>query len=390
MKEIVENLDNNLKGQEIVSTIEKNIKKASKVFITGHIRPDYDAIGAAAGILSMVEQLSKKKKGYIVIGDSIEDIDSDIKKIITDLGNRLNIITLDEYEKLKDDNSILIMVDVNKKNRICFKDKLDDFKEIIIIDHHDEKEGETVETSEKLIYPTATSACELVTQAMLAKDKKDSKSKYKIPKDIATLLYAGIRLDTDGYKIEKNNITHAVTAKLFENGADKEYVGKLFRTDRATYNVVSNLINNGTILRQYSKEFVELGIAFSLNKEYPHYIYKPEELAKSSDTQVGFKDTDAAFTLGYLKTGLVGISARSSSTSINVGKIMEQMDGGGNATSAGTQLLSDDIESIEDKLIRIVEEYLSLQEIPAVDFVADLTDQPQQFKKVIKNRRKKD
>ena len=386
MKEKIESLENDTKGKEISETIEKYTKKASNVFIIGHKIPDFDSIGSSAGLLSMLEQLGKK--AYIIIGDDIDDIQSDIKRVIYDFSNRLNIINLEQYEKLKNDKSLLIMTDVNKKNRIFLKDDLDNFKNIIIIDHHDIKEGETVEDAIHLIYPSAASACELVTQAMLVKDKKESKSRYKIPKDIATLLYAGIRLDTDCYKIEKNNITHAVTAKLFECEADKEYVGKLFRTNRATYNIVSNLINNGTILRQYSKEFIELGIAFSLNKDYPHYIYKPEELAKSSDTQVGFKDTDAAFTLGYIKTGLVGISARSSSNSINVGKIMEQMDGGGTATSAGTQLFSDDIESIEDKLIHLVEDYLSLQETPAIDFVPDLTDQPQQFKKLIKKRRK--
>ena len=388
MKEKIESLENDTKGKDISETIEKYTKKASNVFIVGHKTPDFDSIGSSAGLLSMIEQLGKK--AYIVIGDEIEDIQSDINKIVYDYGRRLNIINLDQYKELKDDKSLLIMTDVNKKNRIYLKDDLDDFNTVIIVDHHDIKEGETVENAIHLIYPQAASACELVTQAMLVKDKEESKSKYKIPKDIATLLYAGIRLDTDGYKIEKNNITHAVTAKLFENGADKEYVGKLFRTDRATFNIVSNLINNGTILRQYSKEFVELGIAFSLNKEYPHYIYKPEELAKTSDRQVEFKDTDAAFTLGYIKTGLVGISARSSSPSINVGKIMEQMQGGGNATSAGTQIFSDDIESEEDKLIHIVEDYLSLQETPAVDFVPDLTDQPQQFKKVIKKRRNRE
>ena len=395
MKEKVENLDNNLKGQKIVSTIEKNIKQSSKVFIIGHIRPDYDAIGAAAGVLSLVEQLSKKKKAYIVIGDSIEDIDSDIKKIITDLGKRLNIITLEEYEKLKDENSILIMVDVNKKNRICFKDKLDDFKEIIIIDHHDEKEGETVETTEKLIYPTASSASELITQALLIKDCKDSNSKnpnnrFVITREIATLLYSGIELDTDRFKSKTSNITHAEADKLLEYGADKDYINRLFRNDRATYNTIANLIVNGTILRQYSKDFTELGISFNLNREFPSTIYKPEELAKAADLQVEFKDTDAAFAMGYIKTGLVGISARSSSDYINVGKIMEGMQGGGNATSAGTQIFSDDIECIEDKLIHVVEDFLSLQETPVINLEPDLTEQPQKFKKIVKKRRKKD
>ena len=125
-----------------------------------------------------------------------------------------------------------------------------------------------------------------------------------------------------------------------------------------------------------------------MNRIVPCYIYKPEELAKAADVQVGFKDTDAAFSIGYIKTGLVGISARSSSDSINVGKIMESMQGGGNATSAGTQIFTDDIESVEDKLMHVVEDFLSLQEAPVIDLEPDLTTDSQSFKKSKKKRRK--
>ena len=388
MKKKSENLENNIKGKEISEAIEKYAKKASNVFIIGHKRPDYDSIGSAAGLLSMVEQLGKK--AYIIVGDDIEDIDGDIKKIMFDLGSRLNVISLERYKELKNDDSLLIMTDVNKRQRIFLKDDLDDFKNIIIVDHHDIKEGETVEDTIELIYPSASSACELVAQTMLYKENKDSKSKYKIPKDIATLLYSGIELDTERFKSKTTNITHAVADKLLEYGADKDYINRLFRNDRATYNTIANLIVNGTILRQYSKDFTELGISFNLNREFPSTIYKPEELAKAADLQVEFKDTDAAFAMGYIKTGLVGISARSSSDYINVGKIMEGMQGGGNATSAGTQIFSDDIECIEDKLIHVVEDFLSLQETPVINLEPDLTEQPQKFKKIVKKRRKKD
>lgn len=380
-----ENIDNYLKGKEIADNIEQYTKTASNVFIIGHKRPDYDSIGAAAGILSMIEQLGKK--AYIIVADDIEDIDSDIKKIMSDLGNRLNVISLERYKELKDEDSLLIMTDVNKKQRIFLTDELDSFKNILVIDHHDIKEGETVDATKLLIYPTSSSACELISQAMLYKENKNAKRKYNIPTDIATLLYAGIELDTERFKSRTTNVTHDVANKLIGFGADKDYINRLFRNDRATYNTIANLIVNGTIIRQYSKEFTVLGISFNLNREFPSTIYKPEELAKAADLQVEFKDTDAAFAIGYIKTGLVGISARSSSDYINVGKIMEEMNGGGNATSAGTQLETDNIELVEDKLIHTVEDFLSLQETPVINLEPDLTEKPQQFKRTMKKRR---
>ena len=68
---------------------------------------------------------------------------------------------------------------------------------------------------------------------------------------------------------------------------------------------------------------------------------------------------------------------------------MEGMNGGGNNTSAGAQIVTDDIESVQDKLIHIVEDFLSLQETPVIDLEPDLTPEPRKFKRTKKNRRKK-
>ena len=385
MKKKVENLDNNIKGKKISETIERLSKKASKVFIVGHYRPDFDSIGAAVGVMSMCKQLGVE--AYIVVPDDYDVIAPDVKQIVYDLDSKFNIIDMYHYSLLKDKNSLLIMVDVNKENRIAFKDRLNDFKDIVIIDHHDVKEGETVDDACRLIFPSSSSACELIAQAMLYKDEKESKSKYKISKYIATLLYSGIELDTERFKSRTTNITHAVANKLLEYGADKEYINDLFRNDRATYNTIANLIVNGTVLKQYSKDFKELGISFNLNKETPDFLYTQEELAKAADLQIEFKDTDAAFALGYIQKELVAISARSSSDSIDVGKIMESLNGGGSAHSAGTQIYTNDIEGVEEQLIQIVEDFLSLQETPVVNLEPDLTAVSQPFKRYRRRKR---
>ncbi len=382
MDKVEERLNNNIKGKEIVDTLEKNLNNNSNVFIISHKRPDYDSLGSAAGVFSIVKQMGHK--AYILIEEEIDNLDNDIKKIIDDYRHILNITSLKEYELLKNKNNILIMVDVNKKNRIIDSEILEDFKKIIIIDHHDIKEGETVEKSIKLIYPSASSTSELVAQAFLNKKEKEEINKYIISKDLATLLYAGIELDTDRFKSKTTNITHAVANKLLEHGEDKEYINNLFRNDRVTYNIIANMIIKETVIRQYTKDFKELGIAYTRNKELKDYIYTPEELAKAADLQVEFKDTDAVFTIGFIKPNLVAISARSSSHAIDVGRILENLEGGGNSTSAGTQIKTENIAQVEEKLIKVVEEFLSLQETPVIDLEPDLTKKKQDFKKIDK------
>ena len=388
METKLNNLENNIKGQTIRDELEKNILPSSKVFICGHNRPDFDAIGAAAGILSLTEQLGRK--AHIVVKESGVELDSDIQKIITDFGSKISIINLEEFDKLVNDNSILIATDTNKVNRNPLKNRLDKFKKIIIIDHHDIKEDEIIPDATRLIYPDSSSACELVSLALLSYKNDKTKKQFEIKKDIATLLYAGIELDTDRfYSKTTTNLTHAVADKLLENGADKDYINRLFRVDRATYNEIANLIINGTIIKQYTKDFKELGIAFALNREYPNYIYTQKVLAKVSDRQVEFKGTDAAFTLGYIKPGKLKICARSSNDAVNVGKIMEELNGGGGPNSAGADYYIENIQEEEKKLMDIVEKFLSLEETPVVELEPDLTPEPRNFRRIKVKEKKK-
>ena len=81
------NLENNIKGQTIRDELEKYILPSSKVFICGHNRPDFDAIGAAAGILSLTEQLGRK--AHIVVKESGVELDSDIQKVMSKYNGEL-------------------------------------------------------------------------------------------------------------------------------------------------------------------------------------------------------------------------------------------------------------------------------------------------------------
>ena len=66
-----------------------------------------------------------------------------------------------------------------------------------------------------------------------------------------------------------------------------------------------------------------------------------------------FNRVDAAFAFGFIEKGIVHISARGGKK-VNVGKIMENMNGGGNKQSAGGRIESDDLEAIKEALIKIV------------------------------------
>ena len=71
-----------------------SIETSSKVFIAGHTGPDYDSIGSAMGLQALAKSLGKE--AYIVVGDDLNSINEEVRKVIEDNKEKSNIITLDE------------------------------------------------------------------------------------------------------------------------------------------------------------------------------------------------------------------------------------------------------------------------------------------------------
>lgn len=336
--------------KELKEILEKSIKNASNVFIVGHNEPDFDAVGSAIGLQEYVNSFDKN--AYIVIGEQDIALEAGVKKIVDENREKFNFITLEEFEKLKDKDSLLITTDVNKKYLVAVEKYLDDFKDIIIIDHHEQDEN-TIKTSKIYINLKASSSSEIVAQLL-------NSLKIKYSKRTASYLLAGIVLDTKRFKQNTSSKTHDVAEKLLDRGADADYVNGLFLEDFETYCRISNLIINGTIIKQYSTAITQPNVSFTLNREKPTKIYNSIELAKAADRMLKFRAIDASFALGFIDEGLVSISARSGKN-VDVGQIMSEMDGlcGGNSQSAGGKIKTDDILQVEEKLMKIVENTLN-------------------------------
>ncbi len=337
--------------KEIKEMLETAINDSAKVFIVSHDVPDYDAIGSALGISTLCKFL--EKESYIIVNDADIELEPGVKKIIDDNKEVHNIINLEEFKKLKDKNSILITTDVNKVNRISVKDYLDSFKDIIIIDHHNEDDN-TIQTEKKYINTKVSSASEMIALVLNA-----AKTKYN--KEIANYLLAGIILDSGRYVRNATDTTHDISKKLIRMGADTKYVNDLFLRKFDDEGRISLLIypEGNTIFKTIAYSLLnEYNVTFTLNRKSPDTIYKKVDIAKASDKMLKF-EIDAAFVVGYVNENVVSISARSRSD-IDVGKIMSNMNGGGSPESAATRIEGvNDILEIEEILMQKVEEYIN-------------------------------
>ena len=89
---------------------------------------------------------------------------------------------------------------------------------------------------------------------------------------------------------------------------------------------------------------------YNLNKE----IYKKEEIASMADTLLDFENINTSFVIGRINEDEISISARSISK-LDVGKIMEKLDGGGSKNEAATKLKLKSVKEAEKKLKNILD-----------------------------------
>lgn len=320
--------------------LELEIQSSSNVFIIGHNNPDFDAIGSAMGLSCLSKFYSKES--YIIIDDSINSLQSGVKKLIDDNRVKYNFIKKRDINKYIDNNSILIVTDVNKSDMISIPGKLKDFKSIIIIDHHSENEN-TIKTQNKFINMEVSSSSEVVGRIL-------NSLKIKYDSSVATALLSGIALDTKRFKQNTSSKTHDIAEKLINNGADIDEVNSLFLEEFDSYCRISNLIINGTIIEKYSESLLApIQVSFTLNRNEPKKIYHTEDYAKAADQMMTFYGVDASFTMGYVNNKEIHISARGNKK-VDVSKIMDAMGGGGNPQCAGCKLEADDIFQIEELL----------------------------------------
>ena len=376
-------LMDNERIKELSERLEENIDGASKVFIVGHNNPDYDAIGSALGIATIVKFLGKD--AYIIINDFLAQLDFGVLNILAANSSYYNIITLEDFRKLVDDDSMLITTDVNKKYMVSVRDDLRSFKKVMIIDHHLDDEF-TIDADYKYIDVAASSASEIVTRVL-----KKMNIDYSLK--LANALLAGIILDTKRFQKNTSLSTFQATEELCQRGADYEAVNRLFVSDFKEATEINFLISgneelSNTRIVAYPQLLGAPTVSFTVNRNKPSTMYNQVTLAKAADQMLNY-NVDASFVLGYVSPDDVGISARSRGD-FNVGEVLAKLQyldlpqvellafnpseivksGGGSKQNAGGRVTTTDIFKLEREIQRQVEEVLEVSNGP-VSLVGD-------------------
>lgn len=329
--------------KDLKLVLDEKIAQSENVFITGHNvvnnNLDFDAIGAIIGMYLIASKLNKNV--YLLI-ENEQKLESGVKLILDEMRNNLNIINKEKFNLLKSDNDTLIVLDTNKVNLINCSDKLDEFKNIFVIDHHKEDEY-TINTDLKYINENISSASEIITELLLL-------YKVKITPEIANYLLAGIYLDTNKYTKNCSSKTMRIVSKLLDKGGDIKKVNEFFEEDFLSDRKVQSLVSMAN--------FFTYNIALCISDESVRYT--KEELAKVADYLLRYK-VDAAIAAGFIDDELISISARSKGK-IDVSLIMKEFNGGGNIFSAASKIEDNDINVVSEKLKKILKPSFYIEE----------------------------
>lgn len=312
---------------EFFKKLDELIKQHNNIIIMGHQNPDLDCIGSALGLYKAIE-----KDCYIF--KATDKLNESMKKAFKVIeGKDIKFIDKNNYKSIIN-NTLLIVTDLHRKSLIENADILNKVKDVVIIDHHIIGK-EKIESILEYIDPKSSSATEIVTQYMRYKNKT-------VDKEIATIMIAGIEIDTNGYNMKTTEETFNSSAFLMSLGADNILKQNLLKEDKNEYLKRTKQIENSYMIDN-------MMICILDEKEY-----NPSYLATMSEDLLRFDGVEASFTIGKVITKRTGISARSLGN-INVETFMRELGGGGHLTDAACQL-DESIKDAEKDLIKVLKE----------------------------------
>lgn len=321
----------------MMTAISDQIKGVDRVFTVGHKNLDMDALGAAVGMQFFASNIIEE--AYVVYDPN--EMSPDIKRAIKRLQEegRTKLVTVDQALHMVTEKSLLIMVDHSKVD-LTLSDRLyKKFTDVIVVDHHRRDSNFPENAILSFIESGASSASELVSELIQFQNSKRRLSKFQ-----ASILMAGIMLDTKNFSASVTSRTFDVASYLGSQGSDTVEIQNISQTDFEEYRLVNELILRGRKL--YDNIIIASGEEGT--------IYSKVTASKAADTMLSLAGIEATFVIVKVAPDKVAISARSRSK-INVQRMMEELGGGGHFTLAACQLSDVTVAQAEQSLITVID-----------------------------------
>ena len=323
------------------------IKKYDRLLVIGHKTLDADAFGATFGIYKIAKLMGKES--YMIFDD--KSIDLTVGRIYESInrdyvGLKDDFVTPSHALHMLDDNTLLMIVDCQSEFLLVEPKLVKKARHIGIIDHHRQGEGSISKPEFYYSSTSASSSVELIVELLEFFEKELTFDALE-----ATWMLLGIIVDTNNFIYRTSSKTFEVASMLKRYGADMTIVKKYLKEDIAEKYTRNEFIKN----LEFYKD--KVGIAVGRTDVQ----YERATLAKISDEIISVNSLDVGITVGFIGDNTIGISARSLGA-LNVQILMERMGGGGHLNNAATQIQSNNIDEVVERIKTLVDEYLGKEE----------------------------
>ena len=279
------------------------------IFITGHINPDGDALGASFCLKLLLDN---------------ENIDADIDfDIATSLPTNLDHLPYELITKnIKTSYETVFIFDCGNPSRLGkYEDIVLKANNIIVIDHHIDPTFGTLQ----IVDPNAASTTQVLFRQLV-------KEKYVINKTMADCLLTGLITDTGRFQYP-NTTTEVFTiaSELLSNGADLSSISENIygSIEFNALKLQSEIINR----IEFEKD-IQFTYSTIYQNDYKKYNIPPEETDFMIDVVRLVKGANIALLLKEQIDGSFKGSLRSRNN-FNVQEIASIFNGGGHKAASG-------------------------------------------------------
>lgn len=335
-----------VKARVKAHALRELVETKDRLLIMGHQMSDIDSFGAAIGIYRIAVALNKK--AHIVINQVTSSVQPMMDRFLDNPEYPEDLFLKGpQAAELVDNNTMLVVVDVNRPSITDAPELLKMVKTIVVLDHH--RQSSEVITNAVLSYvePYASSTCEMVAEVL-----QYIADGIRIKSAEADTMYAGIVIDTNNFTNQTGVRTFEAAAYLRRSGADVTRVRKLFRDDMADYKAKAYTITSAEVYRD----------SFSIGVCPAEGLHSPTIVgAQAANELLEIKGIKASVVLTEYQNTIY-VSARSIDE-VNVQVMMEQLGGGGHRTIAGAQLKDGTIEDAKRRVKEVIDQMLQKGDI---------------------------
>ena len=335
-----------VKARVKAHALREIISGKDTVIVMGHRLGDVDSFGASVGIYRIAKTL--ERKCHIVLNDVTTSMQPLVGLFKSNPEYEDDMIINNQQAiDIAGNNTVLVVVDVNKPSITECPELLRFCKTVVVLDHH--RAGTEVIENATLLYvePYASSACEMVSEIL-----QYIGDNVKIHNEEADSLYSGMVVDTNNFMNKTGVRTFEAAAFLRRNGADVTRVRKLFREGADEYKAKADAVGQAEIYHD----------------KYAISVLKGENIpsptiacAQAANDLLNIRGVRSSFVCTDYQNQIY-ISARSVDE-VNVQVIMERLGGGGHMSSAGCQIEGVPVEEAINIVKRTIDKMIDEGEL---------------------------